>query len=118
MEILTLKNRYREPFEGMYDGEKYVVVDTLAVPAFIAHHLKRQSIFRDNPIAGVQEYRLAIQELDGEMDEILELPPESLDRSDMEHPKVKYVDSKVRPTPPAQRGSGRFDSMPMTKERG
>lgn len=102
--IYTLKNRYKEPFEGMFDGERYIVRDTLAVPDFIALHIKNQSIIRDNPITGERAFSLAIPELGDDESPIAELPVETLDRSDMDMPKVKYVKSNIR------------NAVPMHKE--
>jgi hypothetical protein len=105
MAILTLKNRWKDPFIGMWDGQTYEVVDTLACLDYIARHLKRQSIIRDNPInPGLNEYRLAIVE-DGDDQSKLtfdSLPQESLDRSDMdEFRKVVIKPSGIRTPPPA-----------------
>lgn len=116
MAIQTLKNRYREPFVGMYDGVEYTVADTLAVPDYVALHLKRQSIVRDNPVTGDNEYRLGIIELGDPVDEIKELPADTFDRSDTDHPKVKYIQSGIRSTrPPMREGTGA--SQVSTKER-
>ena len=116
--ILTVKNRYaKDPFIGMFDGQTYTVVDTLAVPDYVAYHLKNQSIIRDNPVTGDNEYRLAIVEQGDDDRPIEELPLETLDHSDMDWPKVKVIPSNVRATRPEPRGSGRFDSLIMTKER-
>ena len=106
MAILTVKNRWTELFIGMFDGETYVVADTLAVPDFVAHHLKRQSIIRDNPVnAGANEYRLAILELHDDATPLTALPPESFDRTDLdEFRKVVIKPSGIRTTTPASRG--------------
>lgn len=116
MAILTLKNRYREPFVGMYDGVEYTVADTLAVPDYIAVHLKRQSVVRDNPVTGDNDYRLGIIEKGDPIDEILELPQDTFDRSDTDHPRVKYIASGIRSSrPPLREGPG--TSNVSTKER-
>jgi hypothetical protein len=106
MAILTVKNRWHEPFIGVFDGETYTVVDTLVVPEHIAHHLKRQSVIRDNPVnAGMNEYRLAIVELNDVGTPLSELPQESLDRTDMdEFRKVVIKPSGIRSTIPASKG--------------
>lgn len=105
MAILTVKNRWHEPFVGMWDGETYTVKDTLAVPDYVAYHLKKQSIIRDNPInPGVNEYRLGIVEKGDDVTPLKELPVESLDRTDMdEFRKVVIKPSGVRSTAPAQK---------------
>jgi hypothetical protein len=116
MAILTLKNRYREPFVGMYDGVEYTVDDTLAVPDYVAQHLKRQSIYRDNPVTGNNDYRLGILELGDPVDEVVEIPADPFDRSDTDHPKVKYIATGIRSSRPAQR-EGTGQSQVSTKER-
>jgi hypothetical protein len=116
MAIYTLKNRFSEPFVGMYDGVEYTVADTLAVPDYIAQHLKRQSIVRDNPITGDNAYRLGIVEIGDPIDPIAELPAESFDRSDTDHPRSKLISSGIRSARPAPReGSG--VSQVSTKDR-
>ena len=117
MAILTLKNRLAgKPFIGMFDGQTYEVVDTLAVPDYVAIHLKRQSVYRDNPVTGNNEYRLAIVEHKDDASPLEQLPPESLDRSDMpDFRKVQYVDSGIRPARP-QKGTGSGREV-VTKER-
>ena len=110
MELLTVRNRYpAQPFVGRYDGQEYVVKDTLTVPDNVARHLQGQSVVRDNPITGEREYRLAIVETDGPMDNLESLPIETLDRTDFDvFRKVQIVDLKAnKPVPPAPRGSGR-----------
>src|SRR6266498_3647656 len=85
MAILTVKNKWSEPFVGMFDGQEYEVKDSLACIDYIARHLKRQSIIRDNPInAGSNEYQLAIVEDGDDLSPLAELPAEALDRSDMD----------------------------------
>ncbi len=103
MAILTVKNRWREPFIGMWDGETYKVVDTMAVPDYVAYHLKKQSIIRDNPInAGSNEYSLGIVENGDVVTPLSELPLESLDRTDMdEFRKVVIKPSGIRGPVPA-----------------
>ena len=105
MAILTVKNRWHEPFIGMFDGETYEVKDTLAVPEHIAYHLKKQSIIRDNPInAGSNEYRLAIIEKGDDQTPLTVLPQESLDRTDMdEFRKVVIKPSGIRSSAPVPR---------------
>ena len=105
MAILTVKNRWHEPFIGMFDGETYEVKDTLAVPENIAYHLKKQSIIRDNPInAGSNEYRLAIVEKGDDQTPLTVLPQESLDRTDMdEFRKVVIKPSGIRSSAPVPR---------------
>lgn len=112
MAILTVKNRYAaEPFVGMFDGETYVVKDTLAVPDFVAYHLKRQSICKDNPVdPGANQYRLAIVERGDDDSPLDELPAESLDRSDMnEFSKTKLIGSNVKTARPERKA--RFSSL-------
>lgn len=109
MAILTLKNRYpAEPFIGRFDGQPYVVTDTLAVPDHVAFHLKKQSIVKDNPVTGEATYRLCILERDGDMEPLEELPAESLDRQDMDFPKAILVKGVKTPAP--QRAE-RFGSL-------
>lgn len=112
MAILTVKNRYAaEPFVGMFDGQTYVIKDTLAVPDYVAFHLRRQSICRDNPAnPGANVYRLAILERGEDDSPIEEIPVESMDRTDMnEFTKVKIVGSNVRNTRPERKD--RFSSI-------
>ncbi len=119
MNLFTVRNRYpATPFVGMYDGHKYVVKDTLTVPDYVAQHLQQQSVIRDNPITGEREFRLAILEVDGPMEDLERLPVESLDRTDFDvFRKVEYMDLKSnKPIPPAQRGSGR-DTTIVTKDK-
>ena len=108
MAILTVKNRWHEPFIGMWNGETYKVVDTLAVPDYVALHLKKQSIIRDNPInAGSNEYSLGIVEQGDDVTPLKELPVESLDRSDMdEFRKVVVKPSGIRQSGVAGRPAG------------
>lgn len=107
MAILTVKNRRPDVFIGMFDGQTYEVKETLAVPDYVAHHLKRQSIVRDNPVnPGMNEYRLGIVELGDPVTPLGDLPPESLDRSDMdEFRKVVIKPSGIRSTIPAPKGA-------------
>jgi hypothetical protein len=111
MAILTVKNRYAaEPFVGMFDGQTYVVKDTLAVPDYVAFHLKKQSVVKDNPATGNNEYRLAILERGDDDSPLAELPIEAMDRTDMnEFQKVKYVGTGIKSTRPEQRA--RFGSI-------
>jgi hypothetical protein len=117
MAIVTLKNRWREPFVGMYDGKEYEIADTLLVPDYIGEHLKRQSIVRDNPVfPSANTYQLGIVEKGDDVSPILEKPVEAFDRSDTEHPKSKIVPSGIRQNAPAPReGSGA--NQVLTKER-
>lgn len=113
--MLTVHNRYsKEPFIGMYDGEKYVIKDVVTLPDYIAYHLRKQSIIRDNPITGDNSYRLGIVELGDDVSPLTELPLESLDRTDMDWRKVKIIPSNVKPTMPERKGSG-FNTTPMSK---
>jgi hypothetical protein len=107
MAILTVKNRWHEPFIGMFDGETYVVKDTLAVPEHIALHLKRQSIIRDNPVnPGTNDYRLGIVERNDVLTPLSEIPAESLDRTDMDDfRKVVIKPSGIRQAPPVPKAS-------------
>lgn len=123
MKILTVRNRHpKVPFAGMYDGVPYEVADKLSLPDFVARHLQKQSLIRDNPVSGAREFRLAIveeDEKDGPLPNIEELPIESLDRSDfLDFRKVVYVDisRQNRPLPPAERGSGR-DTQVLTSSK-
>lgn len=107
MAILTVKNRWREPFIGMWDGETYVVKDTLVVPDYIAIHLKKQSIIRDNPVnAGANDYQLGIVENGDNVEPLAEIPAESFDRSDMdEFRKVVLKPSGIRQSGPSLRAT-------------
>lgn len=114
MKILTVVNRLKGiPFSGMYDGQTYEVEDKLAVPDHVAFHLKRQSIYRDNPIdPSRNEYRLYIEGVDEPPQEKLtELPLETLDRSDMD-PRAQKVQilsvPGARPAAPARKAGGAF----------
>lgn len=108
MAIFTLKNRSTDrPFEGMYDGEQYVIppAGTMAVIDAVAFHLKRQSILKDNPIdPKSNEYQLGIVERDDDVTPIHgEAPIETLDRSDMDSfRKVEYRKSGARPAAPVK----------------
>ena len=117
MAILTVKNRYREPFVGMWDGETYTVKDTLAVPDYIAYHLKKQSIIRDNPVnPGMNDYQLGIVERNDNVEPLDELPLESLDRSDMEDfRKVVLKPSGIRATVPAPKTQRSSDMIRTTE---
>ena len=111
--ILTLKNRFPgKPFEGRFDGQPYTVSDTLAVPDYIAYHLKRHSIVKDNPVTGEADYQLCILEIDGDVEPLLEIPAESLDRQDMDYPKTKLVPG---PRTPAPRRAERFGALEVGK---
>ena len=119
MAIYTLKNRWRTPFIGMFNGETYEVKDTLAVPDYIAHHLKKQSIIRDNPITGDNDYRLGIVEIGDNVEPLKlgELPLESLDRSDMEEfRKVVIKPSGIHTAAPGPRRSANPEAPIRTTE--
>mgnify|MGYP001588736248 FL=1 len=111
MKICTVKNRsIRRSFVGTWDGQEYIFAPeaSLSVPDYIAYHLKRQSILRDNPIdPSVNEYQLAIKEREDDESPLLgEAPPETLDRSDMESfTKVEYRQSHVRPAAPVRKSA-------------
>lgn len=114
--LLTVKNRCQTPVVGMYNGLEYEVKKELTLPAHIARHLKNQSVYSDNPVTGERKFRLAIVE-DGDDDSPLgDLPLDSLDRSDTDMPKVEYRGSGIKNAVPAQRGSGRFDSLTVTAQ--
>lgn len=115
--MLTVKNRYREPFIGMFDGQEYVVVDTATLPDHVAQHLKRQSIIRDNPITGDNDYQLGIVENEDPLEPILELPAETFDRSDTDYPKSKVIPSGIRMGRPAPRTGTGEHSASSSKER-
>ncbi len=118
MAVLTLKNRFAgAPFVGRFDGQVYEVRDTLVVPDYVAVHLKRQSIVRDNPVTGDNEYRLAIVEHGDSAEPLTSLPLETLDRSDMEYPRAKVIPSNIRQSAPAPR-DGTGSHGVSTKERG
>ena len=105
MAILTVKNRYREPYIGVFDGQTYVIEDTLTVPDYVAYHLKRKSVCKDNPVdPGANVYRLAILEKGDDDSPLDEIPVEAMDRTDMnEFQKVKIVGSGARPGRPERR---------------
>lgn len=115
--IYTLKNRYKEPFTGMYDGELYEIRDQLAVPDFIALHLRNQSIIKDNPITGQREFSLGIVELRDDLSTLDELPIETLDRTDMDMSKVVYRQSGIRSAVPLHKDAGERE-VHTSKERG
>lgn len=117
MVIYTVKNRWSEPFVGMFDGQVYTVVDELKVPDYIAHHLKKQSVIRDNPITSANEYQLGIVELNDTVAPLAEKPLESLDRTDMdEFRKVVLKPSGIRSNAPATRGYARPEAAVRTTE--
>lgn len=117
--ILTLINRFSEPFVGRFDGTEYTVVDKLVVPAAVARHLKKQSIIRDNPVVpGLNEYQLGIVENGDDVTPISEKPLESMDRSDTDHPKSKIVPSGIRHGAPVLREGAGTAQVYTTKERG
>lgn len=116
MALKTLKNRCDEPFVGMYDGVIYEIKDEMTVTEYVARHLRNQSIYQDNPITGERKFRLAILEDGDDTSPLIKanLPLDSLDRTDMDMPKVEYRVSGARPAVPEAKGSGRFDSLTMT----
>lgn len=118
MAILTVKNRWKEPFTGMYDAQEYTVVDTLAVPDYVARHIKSQSIIRDNPVTGDNDYQLAIIEDGDDQTPLVEIPVESLDRADMpDFRKVVIKGSGVRIVAPMPGSKGqRGDQTIRTTE--
>lgn len=119
MAIYTLKNRFPgNPYVGQFDGQLYVVEDTLAVPDYIALHLRNHAVIRDNPITGEREYRLGILELKDDVSPIRELPVETMDRSDMDFPKATILRTAQRVPRPDTRGSGRGVPTMTAKERG
>lgn len=117
--MLTVKNRHTETFVGMYDGQRYPIKPgtTLTLPDFVARHIRNQSVYLENPVTGERHFRLAIVEEGDDDSPLDELPIESLDRTDMALNKVVHVKTNARPAPPERRGSWRFDSLPITKER-
>lgn len=108
MAIVTVHNRFREPFVGMWDGQVYEVgAKDVAFPDYIARHLRRQSIFRENPVTGETLYQLAVLEDGDDTSPIEEKPVDPFDRSDTEYPKSKVISSGVNRVPRAPReGSG------------
>lgn len=109
MKLLTIRNRFpKTAFKGMYDGVPYEISDRMTIPDFIARHLKKQSIIKDNPVTGEQEYRLTILEEDGDVEDLELLPRESLDRSDFaDFRKVEYRDMRSPIPAPAIKTSNR-----------
>lgn len=116
MVVYQVKNRYKETFRGKFDGVSYEVPGngSAHLPDFIATHIRNQSVIKDNPVTGEREFRLAIVELGDDDSPLLELPLEVMDRTDMELRKVKIVDLRSRPIPPARHATGIMTS----KERG
>lgn len=108
MAIVTVHNRYHEKFVGMFDGQTYEIGEKdVAFPDYIARHLQRQSIFRDNPVSGEVLFQLAILENGDDTSTIVEKPVDPFDRSDTEWPKTKVIPSSVQRTARAPRdGSG------------
>lgn len=118
MAILTLHNRYHEKFVGMFDGQVYEIGPHKDVPFpdYIARHLQKQSVFKDNPITGEILYSLGIVEAGDDLAPIEEKPVDPFDRSDTDWPKSKVIPSTVNRIPRAPReGSGQ--SGVTTKER-
>ena len=116
--ILTVHNRYREPFVGRYDGKEYTVVDKLVLPAVVARHLKKQSIIRDNPVVpSLNEFQLGIVEDGDDVSPLDVKPQESMDRSDTDYPRSKIVPSGVRQGGSAPR-DGAGTTQVSSKERG
>ena len=118
MAILTVHNRYHEKFVGMFDGQIYEIGEKdMAFPDYIARHLKRQSIFRDNPITGDNLYQLAVLEDGDDVAPIEVKPEESFDRSDTDYPKSKIIPSGIHRIARAPKAdSGRGETV-TTKER-
>mgnify|MGYP001566626560 FL=1 len=108
MDVLTLRNRFPEtPFIGMYDGKTYVVKDRLTLPVEVARHVHNRSVIRDNPVTGEREYRLAIVEEEGDLENLTALPAETLDRSDFDSlRKVEIIDMRNPVVPPARTAGG------------
>jgi hypothetical protein len=102
----------------MFDGQIYEIGEKdMAFPDYIATHLKRQSIFRDNPITGDNLYQLAILELGDDASTIEVKPEEAFDRSDTDHPRSKIIPSGINRVARAPRSdSGRGEGV-VTKER-
>lgn len=115
--LLTIKNRCAQPVVGMYDGQLYEIKDQITLPAYVARHLRQQSVYSDNPITGERKYRLAILEEGDDQSPLDELPLDSLDRTDMDMPRVEYKGSGVKTGAPIPRGSGRFDSLTLTDSK-
>lgn len=117
MKVYTVKNRTAVPFTGMFDGVVYEVpaAGTLALPDFIAFHMKRQSVCRLNPVSGEATFRLAIVELGDEDDPIGEIPEELLDRTDMDLSKTRILKMNNRPAVPQRREAA--GSAITSKER-
>ena len=118
MGLLTVQNRTENPFVGMWDGIEYVVADRLTVPDYIAHHLKGQSIARDNPLFPESNmYRLGIVELGDDVNPLESIPLESLDRSDFDElRKVRIVQSGIRTARAPREGTG-ASGVTTSKER-
>lgn len=118
MAIVTLHNRYHEPFVGMYDGQDYVVADKdIALPDYIARHLRRQSIIRDNPISGEADYLLAVLEDGDPVTPVEVIPADTFDRSDTDWAKTKIIPSGVRHFRPVSREGTAASHDVTTKER-
>jgi hypothetical protein len=99
----------------MYDGQRYELVPgkEYTLPDYVAHHLKKHSIYRDNPITGEQEYRVSILEEGDSTETVDEIPRESLDRADMDMPNVNYQPTGIKTAVPQNRGVvERLGSLP------
>jgi hypothetical protein len=104
MPLLTVVNRYHEPFVGMFDGQEYSIADRATLPDYVARHLKNRSIVRDNPIQpSYNVYQLAIVEDGDSTDPIEDKPIETLDRVDMDQSKVRVVPTGIRQQGPVPR---------------
>lgn len=116
MAIFTVHNRYHEKFVGMFDGQTYEIGDKdMAFPDYIARHLQKQSIFRDNPITGERLYQLAILEQGDDVSPIEVKPEDSFDRTDTEWPKTKIIPSSIHRIARAPKADS-ADRQVVTKE--
>ena len=117
MAVYNIKNRYKEDFHGKYDGVSYNIPAGKTVPLldYVALHLRNQSVIKDNPVTGEREFKLAIVELGDDDSPLTEIPIESMDRTDMDLRKVRIVDLRSKPIPPARHDGER---VMITKERG
>lgn len=116
MAILIVHNRHRDKFVGMFDGQVYEIGEKdMAFPDYIARHLRKQSVLRDNPITGEALYQLGIVEDGDDLSPIEEKPVEVFDRTDTDWPKSKIIPSGVNRIPRAPKADS-VDRQVGTKE--
>lgn len=85
----------RVPYEGMLDGQPFVVVDTMDLPTNLARIIVHNSMFRIDPVTSEPQYRLAIKSWNMDVSDVPVHATEGelVDRSLLPEPRLKSLRS-------------------------